>query len=301
MALPVRLEVSEGRRAEVRDWLESVLGWQVVDEATARLVPAVMAIADTSCVVAPVLPTVLLVPDAATGADAAAAAIRVGALASISWPADRGQLAGLAGLGSAGRADLQVPVLRVGGAGGGVGTTTVAAGVAALLAWSGRRTLLLDAAGRGGVESVETAPRLWEAARAVAGVERLRSLAVAGSPEQLDAASGAQAAVLDAGSAEDVDVLVVVRDHRGLGCLGSTTAAAVVVRDEGPVPLGRVVAAAAGRRVVVVPTSGRVARAHLRQRVPADLPGSYLRRLATVLAGRELSTGQRGGAITDPR
>ena len=75
-------------------------------------------------------------------------------------------------------------------------------------------------------------------------------------------------------------------DGPGLAAAGRTTAAAVVVIGSGPAATSAVAAACGSRRRVHLPRSARVARAGLAGRVPAGLPGSWLRPLLPLARGR---------------
>lgn len=284
-ALPVRLHLRGPHAGSIERWVLSV-GWQpVTDEVGVR---SALALVDVPAGNAPptvTAPTVLLVGDDRPE-EAAAAAVRSGAIEVVRWPQDRADLPEVARAALDRQATGRVDDLRVAGAAGGVGTSTVAAGLAGLCAWRGQRTLLLrPVAARAGSPTRDRELEgaiTWQAAEASPGIAALRILAV---PDPAVALTGgpAQLVVRDLGVALDTDVLVVRRDRPGLEALAETSAGVVVVSDEGPAPIGTVRRAAAGRRHVVVPWSARVARAGLRGRVPAGLPGSWLRSLAPVV------------------
>jgi hypothetical protein len=65
----------------------------------------------------------------------------------------------------------------------------------------------------------------------------------------------------------------------GLGALADTTAAVVIVVGDGPASPRAVAEAIGGRRRIDLPWSVRVGRAGLVGRVPASLPGSFVRAL----------------------
>lgn len=256
---------------------------RIVDVAGAEQVPG----ADDT-------PVVLVVGGGVDGVDAARAATVAGARAVVAWPGDRDRLVDLVDERSGRRPDPR-PGLLVGGASGGVGTTTVALALAGLAAWRGAHVLALvhgDVPTRCG-RAVEgsavdrealAGPATWGAARPVAGLDRLRVLRTDGPvrSEPVDAGS-ADLVVRDGGVGSDADVLVLRRDAAGLSALVATTAGTVVCSDAGVARPRALRKAAGGRRIVVVDWSVRVARAGLARRVPAGLPGTWLRSLARVL------------------
>lgn len=288
-ALPVSLRVEGPHADEVRRWVEGVLGWQPIDEATARLVPPLVELVGPALVGerAPGSPPrVLLIDDEVPSLEAARAAACAGTRAVVGWPSGREELAGLVeGLLAAPAATTGTRVLRVGGAGGGVGTTTVALALAGLSAWSGARAL---AAVRGtglrlrGLPGAALAgPDLWSRADELAGLTTARAVRLTDAAPPADPTDPTlDVLVVDAGADADVDVLVCRPDAAAMAVLPTTTAGAVVIVGEGPARLARLRDAAAGRRPVLLPWSVRVARAGLTNRVPAGLPGAWLRRLA---------------------
>jgi hypothetical protein len=317
--LPVWLDVAPARDASVRRWVEGILGWQVVDAPTARFVPPAVRLVDPAAAAsaggaaagsgsAPAalahpagegsppaphvgLPTVLLIDDAAP-ASTAAATLRLRPDAVVRWPEDRTVLAAAVAdlLRHRAPATRAASVLTVGGLAGGVGTTTVALALAGLDGWAGHDTVVVtrgpgptapfvDAAGLGAAD-------LWVRAVPLPGTERLRAVRLVG---QLD--DGAVAAtsdprvervVLDLGVDADADVVVCRPDGAALAAADGVVASLVVVVGAGVVPAARLRRALPGRRLVHLPTSSRVARAAVRGRVPAGIPGSYLERLASV-------------------
>lgn len=239
----------------------------------------------------PGLPTVLLLPDGSDPVQAAATAARLGPAAVLGWPSDRDRLPAVAaGL-------LEVPRRRegsparliVGGSAGGVGTTTVTLALAGLRAWSGTRTLAAVRGLGSGHRGVPTAALgggdLWAAAERVPGIDALRAIRLVDHgmiPEITDPAI--EAVLLDLGPDPDCDVLVCRPDAAGLAALAVTTAAAIVLVGDGAVPGRALMSAAAGRPVLRVPWSARVARAGATGRVPAGLPGSWVAGLRPLLA-----------------
>ncbi len=171
--------------------------------------------------------------------------------------------------------------MRVVGSAGGVGTTTVALALGALVAWAGRQCLVV---GRGDVPVPEVRTvaaevlgghRAWAAAVDVPGVPGLRAVRTGDPPGRVAPPAGVQV-VVDGGVDGPGDVLVVRRDRPGLAAVARSGAGAVVVVDTGPRAVREVVALAPGRGLAVVPHSARVARLHDAQRLPGSLPGSVL-------------------------
>ncbi len=291
-ALPVRLALAGPHATAVARWVESVVGWQAVEAAASRLVPPVLALADVlgASAAPPDLPLVLLVADDDGARAAAAAAVRAAAV--VAWPTDRDQLVGVATAVVAAPKPRETLELSVGGAAGGVGTTTVALALGGLLAWRRQRTLVLThgaVPGPGGrsipVEELDGVP-LWDLAAPSPGAPTLRVLRLpVPVPTEVVEAAPAALVVRDLGVEVAGDVLVVRRDRAGLEALTRSTAAAAVVMDTGSAPSRLLVRAAGGRRLITVPWSARVAQAAFVGRVPAGLPGSWLRALQPVLTG----------------
>lgn len=287
-AVPVALDL-RGRFADgVRSAVEAH-GWQAVDEATAALVPPVVRLAGIAAHRGDGTPTVLLVADDDPAPEAAAACLRLRPTAVVAWPDEGHELVGAVTTATAApRADATTArLLRVGGAAGGVGTTTVALALAGLAAWRGQATLvtsgdavLLPPAAPGVDPSALAAPDLWSRAAAIEGVPGARAVRTTAAPFDAVLADPAVAtAVLDLGVAADVDVLVIRPDAAGVAALERTAAAAVVVVGDGPVSPRALATAIGGRRRVDLPSSHRIARAALVGRVPAALPGRAVRAL----------------------
>lgn len=280
-ALPVRLHLRGPDAAAVERWVLAV-GWQPVGEDP--LVRPALVVADVPAVLeAPTdqAATILLVADDPPVAAAVAAA--AGAVAEVvGWPHDRDRLPEVAQRVVARQGTEHVEALRVAGGSGGTGTTTVALALAGLCAWAGRATLALRA-GRAGPDGEELdGVAAWRAATPVPGLRALRTLEVP-DPTVTIGGGPARLVVRDLGVDADTDVLVVRHDRAGLEAVQATTAAVIVAAEVGPAPAGALRDAAGGRRVVTVPWSARVERAGLRGRVPAGIPGSWLRRVAPVL------------------
>jgi len=290
-ALAVDLQLAGPHAAKVRDWIESVLGWQPVDGPDGGLTPS-FALTDAAAESVSSLPTILLVDEHDDAVRVAGRVVLTNAAAVVVWPGERDELPAAADrvIGE----HVAVPAaqpLRVGGAAGGVGTTTVALALGGLAAWSGIRTLVL---GRGvvpvrGVTSVAAAATgahgIWAHARPVPGVPRLRALAVDGPPVDAPPDNEAGLVVVDAGVDPDVDVLVGRRDAATIAALEVTCASVLALTDDGAALTGAVTEVLGRRRLVLLPRSNRVAAAGLCGRVPSALPGSWLAALRPIVAG----------------
>jgi hypothetical protein len=293
-AVPVALALSGRHAASVRRWVEGVLGWQPVDDDPAGPVPPAVRLVDhpvAGRAGAPPLPTLLVVDDDASASAAAALVHAMGPDAVLPWPSGRDELPEVVGglLRRPRRGQWDARVLRVGGAAGGVGTTTVVLALAGLLGWQGHDTLALvrPPAPVPGLRVVPGeaagAPDLWSRADELPAVPRGRVLGIVGVEVPVPSDPRITAAVVDAGVDDDVDVLVCRPDAAGLTRLAATTAAAVVLVGAGPAAPRDLQRAAGGRTGVAVPWSARVARAGLHGRVPGSLPGRWLRRLAPLV------------------
>lgn len=287
VALPVALDLRGAVGDQVRDHVEGTLGWQVVDggalPARVRIVAPEYAGGDGG------VPTVVLVPDGAPVTALTGLPSRVAGV--VAWPVEAARLPEVvrSALADVARAETSRVPLVVGGASGGVGTSTVALALAGLRAWGGTRTLavavgpapvpdVLDLA-----EGALAASGLWDAAPPVPGVPRLRAVRLTGRRD-VRAVTREVDAVVDAGVDGDVDVLVLRRDRAGLEGIARSRAAAFVVLDAGVAPRRALVRAAEGRPLLPVSPSVRVARAHAARRVPAALPGSWLATLEPLVA-----------------
>lgn len=300
-ALPVALDLAGGHGDSVRRWVEGVLGWQPVEARGDALVPPAVRLVDVAARVTPgparVAPAVLVLTDQDDPAAVAAAGALHTPAAVVTWPADRDRLADVvADVVAAPRPPdaTATTALRIGGTGGGVGTTTVALALAGLAAWQGRGALAVvrDRLLAGGIRDVPVealaSPDLWERATPVAGVPGARAVAVArDAPPDVDAIGPPQGVVVvDAGVSPDADVLVARPDAAGLAGAAATTAAAIVVVGNGAASTRALARACGSRRRLLLPWSARVARAGLLGRVPAGLPGAWLRRLSPIVPGR---------------
>lgn len=301
-ALPVALRAAGPAAGRIRRLVEGELGWQALDDTSAQVLLADVAGAGRATREG--LPAVLLVAADDDPLRTAEAVRRLAPSEVVAWPP-----VSAGTLHDAVAAALRPPVptrgsglvLRVGGAAGGVGTTTVALALAGLVAWSGRPTVVVThgpvphPTGPSVAPEALASPTLGSAMTAVRGVPGLRIVhldppSADDTPIALDGP-----VVVDRGVGADVDVLVIRRDPAGLDAIGRTPAATVVVGDTGAVPRPALGSAAGGRRVVVLPWSARVARAAALGRVPASLPGSWLRPLRPVVDDLVAGAGEDRG------
>jgi hypothetical protein len=307
-ALPVAIVATPALDDALRRWVEGILGWQPVEDDPDGPVPPVLRLADPdgmATLAAPTgaradgtedgrraeVPTLLVVPAAADAVAVARLVAQVTPAGVVAWPSERERLPELvATVIAAPRARRRdARTLRVGGAAGGVGTTTVALALAGLAGWARLRTLAV-VTGHAPVRDAPrvpaaalTSPDLWRRAAPLAGVDGARVVAIDGRPLDAPVGRGLDLAVLDVGQEPDVDVLVCRPDAAALATVATTSAGAVVVVGSGLVPAGRIALIAGGRRVLEVDHSVRVARAHLEGLVPTALPGRWLRTLVPLV------------------
>lgn len=294
-ALPVVMELARPDAARVVAWIEGVLGWQPVDGAGGGL-PARLRLVDVAAAAPPApgwageygIPTVLLVSADDLPLAVAESVRHVRPSAVVAWPDGRDELVATATrlLARARPAAADELLLRVAGAAGGVGTTTVALALGALAAWRHGATLVLT---WGAVPLVTprtlaldalAGQRTFDQAPPVAGVPGLRVVRTVAPAGTAPVDAGPAAVVVrDLGVTDDADVLVLRRDAAGIAALERSAAAVAVVLDDGLAPTGAIAAAGGGRPSILLPRSVRVARAGLLQRVPTALPASYLRAL----------------------
>ena len=283
-ALPVRTVVDDHLAGQLVPFLEGTLGWQVTDGDE---LPARLALVGVDAPAVGDVPAVLLVRDHDPPDRAARAATHAAAI--VRWPEDRDTLDAVASelVARAGRRAVAAPTIRLGGAAGGVGTTTVTLALGGLLAWAGQATLVV-ASGDVPLPDVPVidptalaAHRTWDAAGTVGGVPDLRVVATGLGPRAPVAVPGDVMVLRDDGVATEVDVLVCMRDRAGLAAVDGTAAAVVVVVGRGPLPPNEWARATRGhRRQVHLDVSARVALAGLHERIPTSLPGRWLAGLA---------------------
>lgn len=296
-ALPVFLTVSHAHDSSVRRFVDGVLGWQPVGAEGGPMRARLHVTDDPSRIVSGV-PTVLLVDDAGVPALLAKQLVKMPGVAVCLWPSERDALAGIATAALSQFAGEPVGhMFSVGGASGGVGTTTVALCVAGMLAWNGSSTLVTvndwSSRAKAVPRQALSDPALWDRATPVAGVDRCRMIRVVdGTDAQAVADSRVIHHVYDTGVTHDVDLLVMRRDRAGLAALGQTTASIVVVVGDGVVTPSQVRDAAGSRRVIPLPHSVRVARAVASERVPAGVPGRWLASLDVLV--RTVAQGHSG-------
>lgn len=292
-ALPVALTLGGGAAARIRRLVEGELGWQPLEDGPVSLVVADVA---GGLGLRPLdIPTLLLVGTDDDPRQVAEVLRRLSPDEVLAWPPEGPEElrdAAAAALRRDGRrptARDDAPVLTVGGASGGVGTTTVTLALAGLVAWSGRRTVAIvhgavpHPTGPPVATDALGSPSLGAALRPARGVPGLRIVRAAGPAPPVGVTGGVT--VVDRGRELAADVLVCRRDAAGLEALTLAPAGAAVVTDSGPVPWSALRRAAGSRRLVLLPWSARVARAGAAGRVPASLPGSWLAHLRPIVVG----------------
>ena len=279
IALPVSLDLPRPLHDDVQRHLEGAIGWQVT---TSNDLPARLHLFGVGRPTAPV-PSILVVGD---GDEPAAAAVSaLGAAGVLRWPADAPDLLSIASGMLALAPTATVPTLRIRGASGGLGTSTLALALGGLVAWRGHDVLVASSSDLA-VPAVPTVTTLrgsrpWEAAAEVPGIPRLR--AIQGPPGRPVDVAGPDLVIEDVLTGSP-HLLVAATDRVGLAAVRASEVGAVVVVDRGPVDVAELAAAAGPRLAAVLSWSHRVGHAGLRQRVPASLPGSYLAQLSGVAA-----------------
>ena len=290
--VPVCIDLPGWLGREVASYVEAELGWHVV-EANGPLVPSVLlaaeAVAGTATIVVAAGPV---------SAETIRNGFVAGAIDVIAWPDERARLAQLAIAPDGGAPPLPpAPVLRVGGTRGGVGTSTVALTVAATVAWSGGKALVIgdDAMLRLAGFPAWTGPGSRQLAalgpQAAAEVERVArpvvpvpGLSVLGGGGGRCNTEGwpLELVVIDEGVvARPVDLLVAAAD----GALADVAAdQRVVVVEQGPLDRAGVRSRLGRAPSGWLPYSARVARAGVHGRVPSGLPGSWVAQLRDVLS-----------------
>lgn len=275
--LPVAVVLPAPLGPQVAAWLERDLGWQVVDLGGS--LPPALALAAAGCGPLPWIGVTEGVPVDAV----ATALLTAGASDVVAWPDDRDRIPLIAT-----RIDLHRrvrplgTVLSVGGVAGGVGTSTVSLAIGGLLAWAGATVLVVGAdpllalagADAGSAEPGTAAPL------PVDGVPRLS--VARGDLDTTPAWSG-DVVVTDVGTRVTAATSVVVaRADAGLRRARDADRPVIVVGDQPLDP--RSARQVLGREPLVrLPVSVRVARAGVCGRVPASLPGRWLRALGAGL------------------
>lgn len=296
--LPVTVDLTGVLAQEVGAYVEGEVGWQVVVAGgpprpvlalTSRALPG------QACVV---------VVDGTPSLEETRAGLLGGALDVIGWPEDRERL-----IDAPARAVAAAPVrggptvLRVAGAAGGAGTSTVALAVAGLLSWEGRRTVvvggddLLRLAGIGAwagpgaaevalLDPADMAGEVAALARPVPGMPRLSALGGSGASlaAVLDTTASwpADAVVADLRVSRGPADVLVARPDAGLRAAAGDRAP-VIVSGAGLLDARGVRRTLGSRPVGWLPSSARVARAGLTGRVPSALPGRWLGELSAIL------------------
>lgn len=278
----------------VRRFLESVLGWQVIDTATANLLPPAVRIVDTTITREDLsTPTILLIGDDESAKLVGDACVQCRPDAIVRWPDDRERVGEIVERVLDTRPSAEASgtrVLRVGGSAGGVGTTTLALAFAGLAGW--RRWPSVAALRSGEFVSSHatidaaacSSPDLYARATPLDGCATARVVVTSGTVGSPTDPS-LRLLVVDVGVTHDADVLVAGRDRAGLDAARRSTAGLVVAVGAGPASLEALAEASGGRRVVAVPTSARVRNAGFRQRLPAGLPGRWLQPLEPIVGG----------------
>lgn len=289
--LPVAVELPARLDAEVTGYVEREVGWRRVPLEGPP--PPALLLTQRPRPMSDGWPPSVVILEEPADAEAVRRALLDGAVDVLAWPGERTRLSLCADRVPARRALPPAPMtVRVGGLGGGAGTSTVALALAGLAAWAGRRTVFAGSAralrlagaarwrGPGADDLERLAPddaarEFAQVSRPVPGVPGLRILPASAVP----AALGWPVDVLisDVGAPLDpqvVDVLVARPDASLEQASGSATP--LVVVGEGPWSAAQVRRLLGREPVAWLPQSARVARAACAGRVPAALPGSYL-------------------------
>ncbi len=311
--LPVVVDLPGRLGEEVSAFVEIEAGWQVVG-AGGALEP-VLELTGAPRAGRPFV----VVKEGGVGAEEVRAALLDGALDVISWPEDRARLL---------EAPLRIhathrqaagpSVLRVAGAGGGVGTSTIALAIGGLLAWSGKKTVVVGdedllrlcglgpwagpdastasrpgsaapAAGSGSEELGDRRvgdPEPFALARPLPAVEGLSVLGGGGSAVRSTVGWPADAIVVDLRAPRHLAGadLLCARPDSGIAVLEAAPKdVPVIVVGDGPLDQLAVRRRLGRAPIAWLPQSARVARAGLAGTVPSGLPGSWLKILRTGL------------------
>lgn len=286
-ALAVAVDVGGPLRGQVERVVEGALGWQVV-AADDPVLPPRCVLADIDRAPAHAAagtPVVLLVAPEDDPVRVGRAALHVDSV--VAGVPDAAVLRSVVA-GAAAAPTGRAPWCTVAAAAGGVGATTVATALAGLRAWQHGPTLVAAAgpthqaaAPRVGHADLAS-PALWAAAAPVVGLDHCRVVGLRASAAVLDA--GPVPLVLEGGLGPEpvpADVLVARPDRAGLAAAVGV-ASTVVLVGRGPVAPRELRAAAPDAKVVELPWSARVATAAADGRLPADVPGTWLRPLVPV-------------------
>lgn len=260
-ALPVHLDIADPALAEaVGRWVEHHLGWQVV--ADTPHLPARLVLADR-----PREGAVLLTTDQLDGVGQDGVG-HDGPV--VAWPHQADRLADLTP--RAPRRPL-APTVVVGGAAGGVGTSTVALALAASSAWEGTATWLVAGA------ALRHAAGLGEGA--VVDCPAAPGLSVTADPGLVAHRAGAgDLVVVDGGVHPSAAVLVARPDAALAAALATGPAGRLVVTvGDGGLRPAEVAALTDGHTHVHLRWDLRIARAGARGRLPGEFPGRWLRPL----------------------
>ena len=294
--LPVCVDLPGRLGEEVTAFVEAEAGWQVVG-GDGPLVP-VLTLAERAAG-----PASVVVRAGSVASADVREGLLAGALDVLAWPEDRLRLLSLPGRLRPAAVGPAVPVLRIAGCRGGVGTSTVALAVGATVAWSGARALVIGDAsllrlagidswqGPGAAElSVlggQAASEVERVARPVAGASGL-SILLAGASVPVPSGWPYEMVVVDLGVSGVADAhLVVGAADKSLA--DAPSGADVLVVEHGPLDRAGVRRQLGRSPAGWLPYSARVARAGLAGRVPSALPGSWVKALRSgigAVAGR---------------
>lgn len=303
--LPVSVDLPGVLGQEVTSYVEVEAGWQVVAESGPPAPALVLTAAPR-----PGRPTVVIVQGAPTP-EQVRDGLLGGALDVLGWPADRDRLLDAPLRVRATPRGAGPSVLGVAGLAGGVGTSTVALAMGGLLAWSGKRTVVVGdedllrlcgadgwrgpgAAELAALEPASAGAELPGLLRPLPGVPGLSVLGGGGAAVGGAAGWAVDAVVADLRALPLQDAVSPGRTAlRGASLLvgrpdGSLRAAAaappdlaVLVAGSGPLDHAGVRRLLGRQPVGWLPESARVAQAGVRGRVPSSLPGSWLAVLRT--------------------
>lgn len=292
--LPVAVEITGPLGHEVVAYAETELGWQVVG-VDGPPTPVVVLAEEVNRD----RPTIVITASASP--TDTSVLLEAGAVDVIAWPQERARLlTAPARVRGAVPAAPGPPAIRIAGAAGGVGTSTVALGLGAALAWAGRQVLVVGDdgllalcgvppwEGPGAVEvaglDARDAGREVEALRLpVAGVGGLHVLGGGGLVRATSQWPG-DVVVVDQGTRlSDQPHVVCARPDVGLRRVAGSPCR-VLISGDGPLDRRSVRAGLGYEPIGWLPWSARVSRAAVAGRVPSGLPGTWMRQLRGVLA-----------------